>query len=33
MHWTLDELLALPTDVYELLVEELNREAESLTRK
>jgi len=26
MHWTYDELLACPADVYEVLVEELNRE-------
>ena len=27
MHWTYDELLALPLEVYEVLVEELNAEA------
>lgn len=27
MHWTYDELLDLPADVYAVLVEELNREA------
>jgi hypothetical protein len=26
MHWTYDELLDLPVDVYVVLVEELNRE-------
>jgi hypothetical protein len=25
MHWSLDELLALPVDVYEVLVEEINQ--------
>lgn len=28
LHWTYDEVLGLPLDVYEVLVEELNREAE-----
>ena len=27
MHWTYDELLALPVDVYDVLVSELNAEA------
>jgi len=26
MHWTYDELLDLPVDVYVVLVEELNRD-------
>jgi len=26
MHWTLDELLDLPADVYAVLVDEVNRE-------
>jgi len=25
MHWTYDELMACPADVYEVLVEEINR--------
>lgn len=29
MHWTYDDVLALPVDVYEVLVEELNKDAES----
>lgn len=32
MRWTLDELLSLPNDVYVVLVEELNREAEEIQR-
>jgi hypothetical protein len=28
MHWTYDELQAVPFEVYEVLVEELHREAE-----
>ena len=28
MHWTYDELLELPADVYAVLVDDLNREAE-----
>lgn len=27
MHWTYDELLALPVEVYAVLVDELNAEA------
>ena len=27
MGWTYDELLDLPTDVYSVLIDELNREA------
>lgn len=27
MHWTYDELLALPEDVYDVLVTDLNRAA------
>jgi hypothetical protein len=27
MRWTLDELLALPVDYYDVLVEELNKES------
>ena len=30
MHWTYDELLALPYDVYDVLVELLNAEARAL---
>ena len=26
MHWTYDELLDLPADIYAVLVDELNRE-------
>lgn len=26
MHWTYDDLLALPVDVYAVLIEELNKE-------
>lgn len=29
MHWTYDEVLALPSAVYTVLVEELNREADA----
>jgi hypothetical protein len=29
MHWTYDELLDLPADIYAVLVEEINREAAS----
>jgi hypothetical protein len=29
MHWTLDDVLSLPPDVYDVLVEELNKEAKS----
>jgi hypothetical protein len=28
MHWTYDELLDLPVDVYVVLVEEVNREGQ-----
>lgn len=27
MHWSYDQLLGLPQHVYEILIEELNREA------
>jgi hypothetical protein len=27
MHWTYDDLLHLPSDVYDVLVDELNRDA------
>jgi len=33
MHWTYDELLALPVDVYTVLVETLNLEAEQAKAK
>lgn len=33
MRWTYDELLALPVDVYEVLVEELRREAAAEAEK
>lgn len=29
MHWTYDELLDLPAYVYDILVEELNKDAET----
>lgn len=28
MHWTYDELLSLPVDVYDVLVEEVNKMAQ-----
>ena len=28
MHWTYEELMSVPVEVYEMLVEELNREAD-----
>jgi hypothetical protein len=31
MHWTYDELLALPASVYTVLIESLNDEARALT--
>jgi hypothetical protein len=31
MHWTYDELLALPAHVYTVLIEHLNDEARALT--
>ena len=27
MHWSYDDLLALPQEVYDILVEELNKDA------
>jgi hypothetical protein len=32
MHWTYDELLALPVDVYDVLVSQLNDEARAAER-
>jgi hypothetical protein len=32
MRWTVDELLALDTDYYDVLVDELNRDAERRER-
>lgn len=27
MHWTYDDLLALPQEVYDILIDELNKDA------
>jgi hypothetical protein len=32
MHWTYADVLALPVDVYDVLVEELTKEAEEADR-
>jgi hypothetical protein len=33
MRWTWDDLQSLPMNIYEVLVAELNREAEELARE
>jgi len=33
MHWTYDDLLDLPADVYTVLVESLNAEAQKSAKK
>jgi len=32
MHWTYDQLLALPEHIYTILIDDLNREANGLNR-
>lgn len=32
MRWTWDELQTLPINIYQVLIEELNREADEYTR-
>ena len=33
MHWTYDDVLNLPADVYDILVEDLSKEAEAASRE